>query len=86
MHSVFYVSLSSVFHYGMQVTVENYFLVPDTGKHCRRNNTFLRDSAHYAEISTCKQKLCTIHDLLSPHLTYATYVGIHRCTLQYSIL
>ena len=54
---------------GLQVTVENYFLVPDTGKHCRRNNTFLRDSAHYAEISTCKQKLCTIHDLLFPRLT-----------------
>ena len=31
--------------------------------------TFLRDSAHYAEISTCKQKLCTIHDLLFPRLT-----------------
>ena len=28
------------------------------------NNTFLRDSAHYAEVSTCKQKLCIIHDFL----------------------
>ena len=33
------------------------------------NNTFLRDSALYAEVSTCKQKLCTIHDLLFPRLT-----------------
>ena len=33
------------------------------------HDTFLRDSAHYAEVSTCKQKLCIIHDLLSPRLT-----------------
>ena len=28
--------------------------------------TFLGDSAHYAEVSTCKQKLCILHALLFP--------------------